>query len=60
MSDEELKPCPFCGGEPYIDRMGTGRVSMMISCIDCGCMLETSETFIGPNCSWNTREADDE
>ena len=54
MSDE-LKPCPFCGGKGEIERMGTGRVSMIIACVECGCRLETGETFISKNCQWNTR-----
>lgn len=51
----ELKPCPFCGGDCEIERMGTPRVSMIYQCTECGCSLETSETFIGPRCSWNNR-----
>jgi Lar family restriction alleviation protein len=56
VKDGELKPCPFCGGKANIDRMGTGRVSMQISCEDCGCSLETGETWIDENSSWNQRE----
>lgn len=28
----ELKPCPFCGSEPILDRE-------VISCFDCGAMM---------------------
>lgn len=56
MSD--LRPCPFCNGAAEIERMGSGRQSMIYRCTDCGCSLETSETFIGPHCSWNTRASD--
>ena len=28
----ELKPCPFCGGKPILDRE-------VISCFDCGAMM---------------------
>lgn len=51
----ELKPCPFCGGTACIDRMGTARVSMKISCEYCGCSIETGETWIDEHSSWNTR-----
>jgi uncharacterized Zn finger protein len=51
----ELKPCPFCGGEAEIQQMGTGRRSMIYSCTECGCELETGETFISDDCNWNTR-----
>ena len=54
MSDE-LKLCPFCGGEAFIKRMGTNRVSMQIECDNCGCELETGETWIDEHSDWNTR-----
>ena len=57
-NDDEitLLPCPFCGGEAEIERMGSGRQSMIYSCGNCGCRLETSETFLRHHCAWNTRE----
>lgn len=51
----ELKPCPFCGGEPEIERMGTPRVSMIITCTDCGASVESGEEWISEHCKWNTR-----
>lgn len=50
-----LKPCPFCGGEPEVERIGTPRQSCIIACTDCGCRLETNET--GDRCGyhWNDR-----
>jgi hypothetical protein len=50
----ELKPCPFCGGEAEFDRKGTSRVSCIVKCTDCGCTLETGETWASGQ-SWNTR-----
>lgn len=55
MKMSELKPCPFCGGEASIERVGANRVSMKISCKDCGCSVESSETWINENSQWNTR-----
>lgn len=58
MSDEvKLQPCPFCGGKATIERMGSIRASMIITCEDCGCRLETNEVFgMRPeNCQWNYR-----
>lgn len=52
---EELKPCPFCGGKAQIERYGNNRQSMQIRCEDCGCFLETGETWIDENCHWNKR-----
>ena len=47
--------CPFCGSEAEVKRMGTRRVSMIIGCTDCGCDLETGETWIDENIRWNQR-----
>lgn len=61
MSEQEvnvevkLKPCPFCGGEAELLRMGTPRVSMQYGCTDCGASLETGETFLTNSCRWNER-----
>lgn len=53
MSD--LKPCPFCGGEAEIERQGTARQSTIYNCTNCGCRLETGETWQAPS-QWNERE----
>ena len=55
MENEKFEDCPFCGHDAEIKRMGTNRVSMIISCTECGCSLESGETFLGKNCAWNTR-----
>ena len=49
-----LKPCPFCGGDAEIERLGDRRQSTVYSCTQCGCMLETSEEF-NHGSVWNTR-----
>lgn len=40
---KELKPCPFCGGEASVTREGTRRVSMLVQCDDCGCLVESPD-----------------
>jgi hypothetical protein len=50
----ELKPCPFCGGEAEFERKGTSKVSCIVKCTDCGCTVETGETWASGQ-SWNTR-----
>lgn len=50
-----LAPCPFCSGEAEVKRMGTSKVSMIIECTECGCDLETGETWIDKNTQWNKR-----
>jgi len=56
MDKTKLRNCPFCGGKAGVERQGTHRVSMIISCVDCGCKLETGETgWIDKNTSWNKR-----
>lgn len=54
VAEDQLAPCPFCGGKAKYERLGTGRVSCIIQCEDCGCTLETGEVW---NCglAWNTR-----
>jgi Lar family restriction alleviation protein len=40
MAANELKPCPFCGGEAYyrkpIDEKGTAMVRVGVECKKCG------------------------
>ena len=50
-----LLPCPFCGGEAEVERSGTNRRSHIIACTDCGCRLETGETW-NAGSAWNTRQ----
>jgi hypothetical protein len=52
-----LKACPFCGGDAEIDQFGDGRKSTIYSCTECGCRLETSETF-AHGTLWNRRTLD--
>lgn len=58
----ELKPCPFCGGSAGIEKRGTHRQSMIISCHSCGCDLESGDV-IGltdpQQYQWNTRPRED-
>ena len=54
----QLKPCPFCFGEAEVERRGTPRQSQIYVCQDCGCRLETGETF-GVEL-WNLRPIEDE
>lgn len=56
MEDEKLKDCPFCGGEAEIVREGNRSQSTQYACTDCGCQLETPETF-GFGGYWNQRTA---
>lgn len=48
-----LKPCPFCGGEPEIERTGTARQSCIVACTECGARRESGE--IGAGRDWNMR-----
>ena len=57
MTDEpELLPCPFCGGEAEIVRLGDRRRSTQYNCTMCGCFLETGEDW-GHGTAWNRRAA---
>lgn len=55
-TSEKLLPCPFCGGEAEIERLGDRRQSTQYSCTECGCFLETGEEW-GHGTEWNRRAA---
>ena len=55
---EQLRPCPFCGGKAWIERIGTSRQSMQIACEDCGARMESGDVVgLTPPSSyaWNRR-----
>jgi predicted RNA-binding Zn-ribbon protein involved in translation (DUF1610 family) len=49
-----LLPCPFCGSEAEIERVGDHRQSTIYQCTSCSCSLETGEEW-GHGRRWNTR-----
>ena len=51
----ELMPCPFCGGYAEFERMGGPRNSCVVACTDCGCRLETNESWPNSGKQWNIR-----
>ena len=55
----ELLPCPFCGGDAYIERVGNRRQSTIYECGSCGCRLETGEEF-NHGKRWNERAESEE
>jgi hypothetical protein len=59
----KLLPCPFCGGEPYFERKGNIRESMIIICEDCGCIIESGDVYgltANDRLKWNRRQIEDE
>lgn len=54
----DLKPCPFCGKEAEIERLGTPRQSTIYQCGWCAATLETGEEW-GHGTAWNTRPRED-
>lgn len=50
---EELKPCPFCGGEAKTWRQGIIRF-LMVSCSNDSCGVYFSRNGFTPD-EWNTR-----
>ena len=53
-----LKPYPFCGGDAEFERFGTGRRSTIVVCQECGCRMESPETF-NHGSYWNARASDE-
>lgn len=56
MKQIKLEPCPFCGGEAEIKQLGTGRMSTICACTECGASLESPETF-NHGSHWNRRHS---
>ena len=55
----KLLPCPFCGDdEPEFEREGTGRVSCIVVCTNCGCRHQSSDSGEHNGSSWNRRHGD--
>ena len=52
---DELKPCPFCGGKAYFERMGTRRQSCIVECGSCGVRHESGDEGGMSGQSWNDR-----
>jgi Lar family restriction alleviation protein len=50
-----LLPCPFCGGEAEFERLGTGRQSCIVACVNCGARHESSDEDAHNGDSWNIR-----
>lgn len=52
-----LKPCPFCGGEAEIERIGSRRASCIVACTNCGARHEGPDEGEQSGASWNLRDA---
>lgn len=58
MSDT-LKPCPFCGGTPYLDAEEDSG-TLFNRCDDCGCfLLPNRKSSADADAAWNTRALDE-
>lgn len=53
--NEQLKPCPFCGGEAYLQT----HYKFCISCIDCRADIPVKESEADAVAHWNRRVLDD-
>lgn len=52
--NEELKPCPFCGGEAELHDNPEGD-TFFVMCASCDASTEASTTSAGAIKPWNTR-----
>ncbi|MBN3853799.1 restriction alleviation protein, Lar family [Paraburkholderia sp. Ac-20340] len=53
--DNQLKPCPFCGGKAFFERIGTARQSCIVECASCGTRNESGEEGDACGNQWNAR-----
>lgn len=57
--NDELRPCPFCGGKP--EKMTSGDGFTSIGCLRCnpfwGVMIQSASEFDAIT-AWNTRDAE--
>lgn len=60
----KLKPCPFCGGKSYIERMHRNSRIYTVGCNTKGCIARVGHIFFGfvdkrkVADAWNKREDD--
>lgn len=69
MSDINLKPCPFCGGQAELIHNSIGfafdRIVSAVKCVQCGARTRTFEMSTEFSCDdkavemWNTRYTED-
>lgn len=53
---EELKPCPFCGGKPKLEKFRWTGIEYSIICTECGCRTFESNNYNAVIKAWNTRK----
>ena len=54
---EELKPCPFCGGEAILVHLN--EVNEYVECVDCNAESALYDRRIQAIEAWNSRVEDD-
>lgn len=64
MSDERLKPCPFCNGTPIMDCISDaiaphGVLAWWVVCSKCGIRTEHNHNKGEVVKAWNRRSKDD-
>ena len=53
---DELKPCPFCGGEAETEHCGVGMFShWVVYCVNCNATIEDINSREEAIAAWNTR-----
>lgn len=55
MVSDKLRPCPFCGGIPFIEVLDDKEVAVLISCSKCGCSFVSYHHEDDAVNEWNTR-----
>ena len=60
MNEENLKPCPFCGGKAILSAYGVNPSVFEIECTGCGCYQHEHDSKQNVIYTWNKRIGDNE
>lgn len=57
VENDDLKPCPFCGGEELVRKINCSHTFYWIECDNCGCSVDGGNSKEIAIEAWNTRAA---